>query len=100
MIDKIKLLKVFFSPHISEKSSISSEKFNTVVVKVPIHVTKLEIKTTIQNLFRVQVNCINTLIVKGKKKRKNNCIGHLSDWKKAYVSLKKGQNVNFIGNTE
>ncbi|XBC41199.1 MAG: 50S ribosomal protein L23 [Buchnera aphidicola (Nurudea yanoniella)] len=100
MIIEQQILKNFFSPHISEKSSIVSKKRDVVVIKVPVNVTKFEIKQTIQKLFKVKVNCINTLIVQGKKKRKNGIISRLKNWKKAYIFLKKGQNVNFIGHEE
>ncbi|QCI23478.1 50S ribosomal protein L23 [Buchnera aphidicola] len=100
MISVQQCLRVFLSPHISEKSSISSEKFNTVVVQVPIHITKHEIKQTLKQMFKIQVHRINTLIVQGKKKRKNGRTGSLSNWKKAYITLKKGQNINFIGHIE
>ncbi|XBC37608.1 MAG: 50S ribosomal protein L23 [Buchnera aphidicola (Meitanaphis elongallis)] len=100
MINKNKFLKMFFSPYVSEKSSISSEKFNTIVVKVPICTTKVEIKQAVQTLFKVKVNRVNTLIIQGKKKRKNGHIGCLSNWKKAYISLEKGQDINVIGQVE
>lgn len=100
MINEKKLLKIFFFPHISEKSSMSAEKFNTVVAKVPMRTTKTEIKQAIQNFFKVQVKCINTLIVQGKKKQKNGRTSYLRNWKKVYISLKKGQNINFMGNIE
>ncbi|ANF17223.1 50S ribosomal protein L23 [Buchnera aphidicola (Schlechtendalia chinensis)] len=100
MNDEKRLLKIFLSPHISEKSSISSEKFNTVVIKVPMYVTKSDVKKVVQNLFKVQVSNINTLIIKSRKLRKNGRIGYSSSWKKAYITLKKGQNLNFIGHEE
>ncbi|XBC44304.1 MAG: 50S ribosomal protein L23 [Buchnera aphidicola (Schlechtendalia peitan)] len=100
MINSEKLLKIFLAPHISEKSSISSEKLNTVVIKVSVNVNKFDIKKAVQKLFKVQVDNINTLIVKGKKIRKNGKVGYLSSWKKAYITLKKGCNVNFIGHSE
>ncbi|XBC39175.1 MAG: 50S ribosomal protein L23 [Buchnera aphidicola (Nurudea shiraii)] len=100
MIIEQEILKNFFSPHISEKSSIILKKCNIVVIKVPMSITKIEIKQTIQKLFKVQVNYINTLIVHGKKKYKKGVKSCLKNWKKAYVFLKKGQNVNFIGHEE
>lgn len=99
-VQKKRLLQVLLGPHISEKSSISSEKFFTIIVKVSIHSTKFEIKRAIETLFRVAVNNINTLIVKGKKKRKNNRFIYCSNWKKAYVLLDKGQDLNLVKNLE
>ncbi|XBC39999.1 MAG: 50S ribosomal protein L23 [Buchnera aphidicola (Chaetogeoica yunlongensis)] len=97
--DKI-LLKVLLGPSVSEKSSIILEKYGTVLIKVARNSTKLEIKHAVQSLFNVVVSNINVLIVKGKRKKKNNVISREKNWKKAYVTLKKGQNLNFIGNKE
>jgi len=100
MVYEKSLLKVLLGPHISEKSSMSSGKFGTVVIKVSINSTKSDIKNAIQNLFNVSVSNVNTLTIKGKKKRKKNYMTCSKNWKKAYVTLKQGQNVNFIGSTE
>ncbi|MGP1956294.1 MAG: 50S ribosomal protein L23 [Arsenophonus sp. NC-PE1-MAG3] len=97
MIYEERLLKVLHEPHISEKASTIMEKSNTIVLKVAKDATKSEIKATVQKLFEVEVNGVNTLLVKGKIKRHAQRIGHRSDWKKAYVALKKGQSLDFIG---
>ncbi|QCI25140.1 50S ribosomal protein L23 [Buchnera aphidicola (Rhopalosiphum padi)] len=100
MISEERLLKILLSPHISEKSSISMEKFNTVVLKVSRNATKNEIKFAVQNLFNIEVDSVKTVYVKGKKKRQSNRVIHRSDWKKAYIKVKKGQNLDFMGNIE
>jgi len=98
MIYENRILKILVGPHISEKSSVAIEKFNTVVLKVAKNATKFEIKIAVQKIFNVQLNKVNTLIVKGKKKRlSNGRYSSTSDWKKAYITLKKGQNLDFIG---
>ncbi|AAO27171.1 50S ribosomal protein L23 [Buchnera aphidicola str. Bp (Baizongia pistaciae)] len=94
------LLKVLLGPHISEKSSTLSGNFSTVIIKVSICATKLEIKRAVQNMFNVAVKNVNTLVVQGKCKRKKSRITCSSNWKKAYVTLKRGQNINFIGSSE
>lgn len=99
MIFEKKLLQIILSPHISEKSSISMKKNNVIVLKVLKNSTKYDIKTAIRMLFKVDVKKVNTLIVKGKKKRQKNNIFKKSDWKKAYISLKSGQNLDFISNS-
>ncbi|VFP86009.1 50S ribosomal protein L23 [Candidatus Erwinia haradaeae] len=95
-----RLLKILRSPHISEKASTSMEKNNTIVLKVSIDSSKLEIKEAIQKIFSVEVECVNTLLVKGKSKRYKQRIGHRKSWKKAYITIKSGQNVALVGGTE
>ncbi|QTM69031.1 50S ribosomal protein L23 [Buchnera aphidicola (Hormaphis cornu)] len=98
MISEDRLFKILVAPYISEKSSINIEKYNTFVLKVLKDATKFEIKMAIYKIFEVKVKKINTLIVKGKKKRLNNGrYSYRSDWKKAYVTLYKGQNLDLIG---
>ncbi|WP_240184527.1 uL23 family ribosomal protein, partial [Staphylococcus aureus] len=62
--------------------------------------TKAEIKAAVQKLFEVEVEVVNTLVVKGKVKRHGQRIGRRSDWKKAYGTLKEGQNLDFVGGAE
>ncbi|AEO08291.1 50S ribosomal protein L23 [Buchnera aphidicola] len=100
MISEERLLKILLSPHISEKASTSIEKFNTIVLKVLNNSTKYEIKCAIKKIFNVEVDSIRTLKIKGKKKRQSNRIIQRSNWKKAYIKIKKGYNLDFIGNTE
>ncbi|CEC53170.1 50S ribosomal protein L23 [Klebsiella pneumoniae] len=98
MIREERLLKVLRAPHVSEKASTAMEKTNTIVLKVAKDATKAEIKAAVQKLFEVEV--VNTLVVKGKVKRHGQRIGRRSDWKKAYVTLKEGQNLDFVGGAE
>lgn len=100
MIREERLLKVLRAPHVSEKASISMEKNNTLVLKVAKDATKKEIKAAVEQLFEVKVNDVNTLVVKGKVKRRGQQIGRRSDWKKAYVTLAEGQNLDLAGVTE
>ncbi|SQB37124.1 50S ribosomal protein L2 [Citrobacter koseri] len=97
MIREERLLKVLRAPHVSEKASTAMEKTNTIVLKVAKDATKAEIKAAVQKLFEVEVEVVNTLVVKGKVKRHGQRIGRRSDWKKAYVTLKEGQNLDFVG---
>ncbi|QWA11709.1 50S ribosomal protein L23 [Sodalis ligni] len=100
MIREERLLKVLRAPHVSEKASAAMEKHNTIVLKVAIEATKAEIKAAVHKLFEVEVTDVRTLVVKGKTKRHGQRIGRRSDWKKAYVTLKEGQNMDFIGGAE
>lgn len=100
MIREERLMKVLQAPHISEKASVSQEKHNTIVLKVAKDSTKAEIKDAVQMLFEVEVDSVRTLNVKGKVKRHGQRIGRRSDWKKAYITLKEGQNLDFTGVAE
>ena len=100
MIREERLLKVIVAPHVSEKVTLASEKHNTVVFKVCPNATKVEIKAAVEQLFEVEVTGVRTLNVKGKSKRTGQRIGRRSDWKKAYVTLKEGTQLDFVGNAE
>lgn len=100
MIREERLLKILRAPHVSEKASIAMEKTNTLVLKVAKDATKKEIKSAVEKLFEVQVTGVNTLVVKGKVKRRGQQIGRRSDWKKAYVTLAEGQNLDLTGVAE
>ncbi|EPE37215.1 50S ribosomal protein L23 [Candidatus Photodesmus katoptron] len=91
MITEERILNVIRFPHISEKATIAGEKFGTIVFKVAKDSTKKEIKLAVEELFKVKVRCVNTLIIKGKRKRQ----GRRIDVKKAYVLLEKGQDIDF-----
>jgi large subunit ribosomal protein L23 len=100
MISEERLLKVLRAPHISEKATMAAEKANTIVFKVAIDATKKEIKAAVEKLFEVEVKSVNTLVTKGKTKRQGMREGRRSDVKKAYVILKEGQDLDFVGGAE
>ena len=100
MINEERLLKVLRAPHISEKATMAAEKANTIVFKVAKDATKKEIKAAVEKLFEVEVKSVNTLVAKGKTKRQGMREGRRSDWKKAYVILKEGQDIDFAGSAE
>lgn len=96
MINEERLLKVILAPHISEKATIAAEN-NTVVFKVLKDANKTEIKQAVEKLFEVEVSSVRTVNNKGKVKRHGASFGKRSDWKKAYVSLKEGHDIDFVG---
>jgi large subunit ribosomal protein L23 len=100
MIREERLLKVILAPHISEKSTVSAEMNNTVVFRVAIDATKAEIKAAVKRLFEVEVDSVRTLVCKGKTKRHGARMGRRSDWKKAYVTLAEGADIDFVGGAE
>ncbi|MBW6475772.1 MAG: 50S ribosomal protein L23 [Chromatiales bacterium] len=95
-----RLYQVLLSPHISEKSSVAADKDNQVVFKVATTATKPEIKAAVEKLFSVQVARVQVSNVKGKSKRLGARMGRRSDWKKAYVTLQEGQEIDFLGSAE
>jgi len=97
MINEERLLKVLLAPNISEKATVAAEVNNTVVFKVTTDATKAEIKAAVEKLFEVSVVGVNTLNVKGKVKRTGQRFGRRNDWKKAYVTLAEGSDINFVG---
>ncbi|CAG9298291.1 50S ribosomal protein L23 [Celerinatantimonas diazotrophica] len=100
MISEERLLKVLLAPHVSEKSTVSAENDNTIVFKVATTATKAEIKAAVEKMFEVEVTGVRTLNVKGKNKRHGMRLGHRSDWKKAYVTLAEGADIDFVGGAE
>lgn len=97
MINEERLLKVLLAPNISEKATTAAEANNCVVFKVATDATKAEVKAAVEKLFEVSVESVNTLNVKGKEKRTGARTGRRNDWKKAYVTLSEGSEIDFVG---
>lgn len=95
-----RLMKVLLSPLISEKTSIAAEQSNQYVFKVASDATKPEIKQAVELLFDVTVEAVNVANMKGKTKRFGQRMGRRSDWKKAYISLQAGQEIDLLGGAE
>ncbi|MBE2294151.1 MAG: 50S ribosomal protein L23 [Phycisphaerales bacterium] len=91
-----RLLKILLAPHVSEKSNRAAERCNQVVFKVARDATKPEIQNAVELLFKVKVKGVTVLNVKGKRKRFGATYGQRSDWKKAYVSLEAGHEIDFL----
>lgn len=89
-----RLLQVILAPVVSEKSTMVAEKAEQVVFRVAGDATKPEIKASVELLFNVKVEGVSTVNVKGKVKRFGRSFGRRKDWKKAYVSLVKGQEID------
>ena len=92
-----RLMKVLLEPRITEKSTILGDKHSQFVFKVKRDATKNEIKQAVELLFEVEVDSVQTLNTKGKQKRYRQTVGKRSDWKKAYVKLKPGFDIDFMG---
>ncbi len=92
---KERLMKVLLSPIVSEKSVNAAENNNQFVFQVARDATKPEIKAAVELLFEVDVEKVQVLNVKGKRKRFGQRMGKRADTRKAYVRLKEGQDINF-----
>jgi large subunit ribosomal protein L23 len=95
--DAGRLAQVLVAPIVSEKATFAAEKHNQVLFKVLRDATKPEIKAAVESLFKVEVESVQTVVQKGKVKRFGRSIGRRDHVKKAYVSLKPGQELNFSG---
>jgi large subunit ribosomal protein L23 len=90
-----RLMTILLAPVISEKSTMVADKLEQVVFKVVPSATKPEVKAAVELMFKVQVESVSILNVKGKQKRFGQTMGRRSDVRKAYVSLKPGQQIDF-----
>jgi len=90
-----RIFQVLVGTHISEKAAIVANASNQYVFKVAVDATKLEIKKSVEQLFKVKVTDVNTLKVKGKTKRNRYGYSTKPTWKKAYVRLEQGQDIDF-----
>ena len=90
-----RLMQVLLGPAVSEKSTMVGDKHNQVVFRVDRQATKTDVKDAAELLFKVEVEGVQVLNVKGKEKRTGRFIGRRNHWKKAYVRLKQGQEINF-----
>jgi len=88
-----RLYQIIRAPHVSEKSTRVADKFRQMVFEVLPTATKPEIKAAVEKMFNVQVERVAVANVLGKRKR----TGRQQDWKKAYVTLKPGQDIDFLG---
>ena len=86
------------SPHLTEKSTLRSEESDQQVVafKVRVDASKHQVKEAVETVFDVQVDCIRTARFRGKVKRQGRNQGRRPAWKKAYVTLKPGQKIEFF----
>jgi large subunit ribosomal protein L23 len=94
-----RLLTVIRGPHVSEKSHIAAEH-NQVVLKVRCDATKSEIRQAVELLFEVAVEDVTVVNVKGKIKRFGRSSGRRNNWKKAYVRLAEGSQIETLLGTE
>ena len=91
-----RVFKVLLAPLISEKATMVAEQGNQFVFKVAKDATKPEIRKAVEQLWGVKVKSVSTAVVKGKNKRFGRNMGKRSDWKKAYISLQPGHDIDLM----
>jgi len=89
-----RIFQILKSPHISEKAAVLGDASNQHVFKVATDAKKPEIKEAVEQLFNVKVADVRTINVNGKTKRQGARRGSRKDWKKAYVSLEQGHEID------
>ena len=90
-----RLMSVLLAPIISEKATFIADKHEQVVFRVAQDATKPEVKAAVELMFKVEVEKVQIANVMGKEKRFGRFVGRRRNWKKAYVCLKPGQEINF-----
>jgi len=95
-----RLMKVLLAPQISEKATYVADKNEQVIFRVAPDATKPEIKAAVEMMFNVSVDSVQVACVKGKVKRTGRFVGRRNNWKKAYVCLASGQEINFAASEQ
>lgn len=96
-MSKERLMKVLLAPHVSEKSAVAADTNRQFVFRVLPDANKTEIKKAVELMFDVKVDAVQVANVKGKSKRFGQIMGRRSNWKKAYVKLQSGFDIDFVG---
>ena len=99
-MSKERLMTLLLGPHVSEKTTRASDIANQVVFKVRRDASKPEIAQAVELMFDVKVEGVQVVNTKGKQKRFGMRFGRRSDWKKAYVTLAEGQDIDFLDGAE
>lgn len=98
VINRERAFQIIIAPQVSEKATFIADKNNQIIFKVATDANKIEIKSAIEQLWssqKIEVESVQISNVKGKKKRFGKLFGKRSGWKKAYVSLKGKQEIDF-----
>ncbi|WP_374682603.1 50S ribosomal protein L23 [Accumulibacter sp.] len=91
-----RLMQVLLAPQVSEKATFIADKNEQVIFRVAPDATKPEVKGAVELLFKVSVKSVQIANVKGKHKKFGRVMGRRKTWKKAYVCLQPGQEINFV----
>ncbi|MGF1614884.1 MAG: 50S ribosomal protein L23 [Gammaproteobacteria bacterium] len=96
-MNELRLMQLLLAPHVSEKSTRIADAHRQVAFRVMGTARKPEIKRAVERLFNVEVQRVHVINMKGKRKTFAKRPGRRPDWKKAYVTLKPGHDINFLG---
>ncbi len=88
--------QVLVGPMLTERGTLMKEQENKVLFRVAKEANKIEIKNAVEEIFKVKVSRVTTMNYKGKIKRQGRHEGKRPDWKKAIVTLKEGEKLDFI----
>jgi large subunit ribosomal protein L23 len=94
-MNREQLMNVLISPHVTEKTSLAMQNNNQYTFRVRRDATKPDIKKAVELLFEVKVSAVQVVNEPGKTRRFGRTVGRTQDWKKAYVSLQKGQTIDY-----
>ncbi|MGI8782958.1 MAG: 50S ribosomal protein L23 [Acidobacteriota bacterium] len=91
--------EIIREPHVTEKTTLLKEALRVLTFRVSTRANKIDIKKAVETLFKVKVSAVRTAVTHGKKKRQGRHSGRRPDWKKAYVTLKEGEQMPEIFET-
>ena len=96
-----RLMSILIAPHVSEKGTRVADSHNQITFRVRTDARKPEIRQAVEKMFNVEVESVSVLNVRGKSKGfRGRNRGRRPDWRKAYVRLKPGHDIDFIGPVE
>ena len=96
-VNEERLYQIILKPVISEKTTLAAEQNRQIVFQVRTDANKNEIRLAVEKLFEVKVENVQVVNVRGKVKRHGGTTGVRNNWKKAYVCLQEGQDIDFMG---
>ncbi len=91
------LYQIIRKPLITEKGNLLKEDSGVVTFEVARDANKIEIKQAIEDAFDVKVKTVNTAVIRGKVKRVGTNLGQRNNWKKAFITLEEGHDIDFFG---
>jgi large subunit ribosomal protein L23 len=94
-MNREQLMSVLLAPHVTEKTSLAMQNHNQYTFRVRRDATKPDIKKAVELMFEVKVAAVRVVNEPGKTRRFGRTVGRTQDWKKAYVSLEKGQTIDY-----
>ncbi len=94
-MNREQLMSVLIAPHVTEKTSLAMQNHNQYTFRVRRDATKTDVKKAVELMFDVKVKGVQVVNEPGKRRRFGKSLGRTQDWKKAYVSLERGQTIDY-----